>query len=47
MKTDVLILADVFEAFHDMYINNYNLDPAHSLTSPNFAWHAALKMSEI
>ena len=28
-KADILLLADVFEHFRDMYIEIYELDPAH------------------
>ena len=46
-KSDVLILADVFENFRDLCINNYNLDPAWYYTSPGLAWDAALKHTDI
>ena len=44
---DVLILADIFEAFCDTCMSNYGLDPAHSFTNPGLAWQAALKMSDV
>ncbi|XP_031789251.1 uncharacterized protein LOC107981634 [Nasonia vitripennis] len=43
MKTDVLLLADVFENFRDQSMNVYNLDPAHYYTTPGFSWDAMLK----
>ena len=43
MRTDVLLLADVFESFRDLCLNYYELDPAHYYTTPNFAWDAMLK----
>ena len=43
MKTDVLILADVFESFRDICLDYYELDPAHYFTTPNFAWDVMLK----
>jgi len=46
-KSYVLILADVFENFRDLCINNYNLDPAWYYTSPGLAWDAALKCTDI
>ena len=33
-KTDVLLLADVFENFRSMCISDYKLDPAHYMSSP-------------
>ena len=42
MLTDVLLLADVFEAFRDLSLTAYGLDPAHYFTTPNFAWDAML-----
>ncbi len=46
-KTDVLLLADVFENFRDMCIEYYGLDPAHYYTLPNYAWDVMLKMTDI
>ena len=47
LKTDVLLLADVFENFRDKCLNNNGLDPAHYYTTPGLAWDAALKMTKI
>lgn len=46
-KSDVLQLADVFENFRDVCMNNYKLDPAWYFTSPGLAWDAALKMTRV
>ena len=46
-KTDVLLLADVFENFRGICISNYGLNPAHYYTSPGLAWDACLKMTEV
>jgi hypothetical protein len=47
LTTDVLLLADVFEAFRDTAISNYHLDPTHYVSLPSFAWEALLKMTKI
>ena len=46
-KTDVLLLADVFESFRNICIKNYKLDPAHYYTAPGLAWDACLKMTDV
>ena len=43
VQSDTLLLADVFENFRDMCINEYELDPAHFLSLPGLAWKACLK----
>ena len=43
LKSDVLLLADVFENFRKTCLHHYNLDPAHYYTSPGLAWDACLK----
>ena len=43
LKSDVLLLADVFENFRKTCIHHYKLDPAHYYTSPGLAWDACLK----
>ena len=47
LKTDVLLLADVFENFRVACLENYELDPAHYITTPGLAWDAMLKMTSI
>ena len=47
LKTDVILLADVFENFRKIYNKNYNLDPAWYYTSPGLAWDAMLKNTEV
>ena len=47
LKTDVLLLADVFEKFIKTYFNYNRLDPCHYFSSPGLSWDAMLKMTEI
>ena len=43
LKTDTLLLSNVFEAFRNTCLQHYKLDPAHFYTSPRLAWQVALK----
>ena len=47
LKSDVLLLADVFEEFRNVCLRNCNLDPAWYYTTPGLAWDAALKVSQV
>ena len=47
LKTDVLLLTDVFEKFRDMCLSYYGLDPVYYYTLPNFAFDAMLKLTGI
>ena len=40
VKSDTLLLADVFENFRNKCIETYELDPAHFLSAPGLAWQA-------
>ena len=44
---DVILLANVFEAFRVVCLKNYGLDPAHFYTAPGLAWKACLKKTKI
>ena len=47
MKTDVLLLADVYESFREMGMTYYGLDPVHYLTLPSYSWDACLKFTGV
>ena len=47
VKSDTLLLADVFENFRDMCIKEYELDSAQFLSLPGLAWQACLKKTNI
>ena len=44
---DVRQLADVFEAFRDFSMRNYQLDPAHYVSLPSLSWDAMLKYTGV
>ena len=46
-EVDVLQLADVFENFRDICLENYKLDAAWYYTSPGLAWDAMLKRTGV
>ena len=43
LRTDVVLLANVYKAFRAKCLKHYKLDPAHFYTSPGLAWKACLK----
>ena len=45
LKTDVLLLADVFEMFIKTCLDYYGLDPCHYFSSSGLSWDAMLKMT--
>ena len=47
LKSDILLLADVFENFRKTCLQYYKLDPSHYFTSPGLSWDAMLKMTDI
>ena len=47
VKTDVALLADVFENFLKLCLQQYGLDPAHYFTSPGLSWDALLKKTGV
>ena len=47
VKSDTLLLVDVFENVTDMCLRVYELDPAHFVSLPGLAWQACLKKTNI
>ena len=47
LKSNTLLLADVFENFRKMCLNIYHLDSVKFLSAPGSAWQAALKKAEV
>ena len=47
LKSDTLLLADVFENFRKTCLQYYKLDPCHYFSSPGLSWDAMLKMTKI
>ena len=47
LKSDVLLLADVFKSFRKTCLQYYKLDPCHYFSSLGLSWDAMLKMTDI
>lgn len=47
MKTDILLLTDVFENFREICYENYELDPLHYYTAPGLSFDAMLKHTKV
>ena len=47
LKTDVVLLANVFESFRRVCLENYGLHPSHFCTAPGLAWKACLKKTGV
>ena len=47
LEMDVILLANVFESFRKVCIENYGLDSAHFYTAPGLAWKACLKKTGV
>ena len=47
LRTDVILLANVFKSFRRVCLESYGLDPSHFYTAPGLAWKACLKKTGI
>ena len=47
LKSDVLLLADIFQNFREINLTNSGLDPAHYVSSPGLSWDAMQKMTGV
>ena len=47
LRSDVFLLADVFENFRKTAISTNGLDPAHYYTLPGYSWDALLKCTNV
>ena len=47
LRSDTLLLTDVFENFRNACLNNYELDPTHFASLPGLAWQACLKKTNV
>ena len=47
LKSDILLLADVFENLRETCLPYYKLNPAHYFTSPGLSWDVIMKMPGI
>ena len=47
LRTDVLVLAAVFESFRSVSMQHYGLDPAHYFSAPGMSWDALRKKTNV
>ena len=47
LKSNVLLLADVFESFRKTVLEIYELDPAKFISTPSLVWQTALKKTQV
>ena len=47
LKTDITLLADVFQTFRKTCMGAYRLDPLHYYTAPGLSWDALLKYTKV
>ena len=47
LKTDVLVLTDIWTKFRETSMKYYKLDPSHYVSAPALSWDAMLKMTGV
>ena len=47
VKSDTILLADIFENFQNMCLELYELHLVHFLSAPGLAWQRALKKTKL
>ena len=47
LKTDVLLLCDIFENFRNISPRDYSLDPCQFYSAPGLSWSAMLRMTKV
>ena len=47
VRSDTLLLADIFKNFRQSCLESYELDPAHFVSLPGLAWQACLKKTNV
>ena len=47
VKSDTLLLADIYENFRNVCLNIYELDPAYFVSAPGLAWQACFKKTGV
>ena len=47
VKSDTLLLADIFENFRNKWFETYKLDPAYFLSLPGLTWQACFKKTVV
>ena len=47
VRSDTLLLADIFENFRLSCLENYELDPSHFVSLPGLVWQACLKKTNV
>ena len=47
LKSDVILLADVFEKFIKISVEEYGINPLYCVSLPGYTWHCGMKYTDI